>query len=187
MGWKPRTGAAANWAVFLRAVNVGGRKPLPMARLRELLADVGARDAATYIQSGNAVFAASSNDGDAIRSALEEALERELGFEVPVVLRGVDDLKAVLAANPFADSGTPDNWVHVLLSRDEPTGPLELESERFAPDECRLVGRDVFVRYPNGVARSKLTGATVSRALGGTVLTGRNVRTLARVIELAGQ
>ena len=107
MGWKPRADAAADWAVFLRAVNVGGRTPLPMARLRELLADLGARDVATYIQSGNAVFAASSDLGRAIQPALEDALERELGFAVPVVLRGIADLQAVLAANPFADSGTP--------------------------------------------------------------------------------
>ena len=42
---------------LLRGVNVGGRK-LPMAELRALCAELGWEDVATYIQSGNVVFAA---------------------------------------------------------------------------------------------------------------------------------
>src|SRR5690349_16567220 len=42
--------------VFLRAVNVGGTGKVPMADLRLLLGELGYRDVATWIQSGNIVL-----------------------------------------------------------------------------------------------------------------------------------
>ena len=44
------------WIVLLRAVNVGGTGKLGMAELRERLAQGGAGNVATYIQSGNIVM-----------------------------------------------------------------------------------------------------------------------------------
>jgi uncharacterized protein (DUF1697 family) len=58
---------------LLRAVNVGGRK-LPMAELRALCAGLGWSDVATYIQSGNLVFAAPGK-AEAIETKLERAIE----------------------------------------------------------------------------------------------------------------
>ena len=43
------------YVALLRGINVGGHQ-LPMARLRELMADAGATDVRTYIQSGNVLF-----------------------------------------------------------------------------------------------------------------------------------
>lgn len=42
---------------LLRGINVGGRNRLAMADLRAIAADLGYRDIATYIQSGNLLFA----------------------------------------------------------------------------------------------------------------------------------
>ena len=60
---RPRGGAAregarramTRYVVLLRAVNVGGTGKVPMPRLRELLAEAGLEDVATYVQSGNVV------------------------------------------------------------------------------------------------------------------------------------
>ncbi len=58
--------------LLVRAVNVGGAK-LPMAEFRELLAELGAKHARTYIQSGNAVVEL-SGDPVAFDRAVEQAL-----------------------------------------------------------------------------------------------------------------
>ena len=39
------------YVVFLRAINVGGRNKIPMAELRDPLAELGFSDVATYIQN----------------------------------------------------------------------------------------------------------------------------------------
>ena len=70
---------------LLRAVNVGGRK-LPMAELRALCAELGWEDVATYIQSGNVVFAAGGKAA-AIEAALEDAIRSVSAIDVPVIVR----------------------------------------------------------------------------------------------------
>jgi uncharacterized protein (DUF1697 family) len=41
---------------LLRGINVGGNKRVEMARLRELMEDLGYSDVRTYVNSGNVVF-----------------------------------------------------------------------------------------------------------------------------------
>ena len=41
------------FVVLLRGINVGGHRKVPMAELRELLANSGYANVQTYIQSGN--------------------------------------------------------------------------------------------------------------------------------------
>ena len=71
----------ARLIALLRAVNVGGRK-LPMAELRALCAELGWKDAETYIQSGNLVFTASGRPA-ALEEKLEKAIEERFGFQRP--------------------------------------------------------------------------------------------------------
>ena len=44
------------YVAFLRAVNVGGKNKVPMAKLRDALTDAGLEEVATVLQSGNVVF-----------------------------------------------------------------------------------------------------------------------------------
>jgi uncharacterized protein (DUF1697 family) len=59
-----------------------------------------------------------------------------------------------------------------------------LDPERSPPDEFVVQGREVFLRLPNGVARSQLTNAYFDSKLG-TVSTLRNWRTVLTLLELA--
>ena len=42
--------------MLLRGINVGGKNPVPMARLREVLGELGYEDVVTYIASGNVIL-----------------------------------------------------------------------------------------------------------------------------------
>jgi len=55
---RSRSGTGTHVAL-LRAINVGGRNRLPMARLVGMFDEVGCQRVRTYIQSGNVVFDAS--------------------------------------------------------------------------------------------------------------------------------
>ena len=70
------------------------------------------------------------------------------------------------------------------LSRSHQVQPWRrLEPERFEPDRFTVAGQEVYVSYPNGQGRSKLTLDYFERALGikGTM---RNLNTVNKLVEL---
>lgn len=173
----------ARHIALLRGINVGGKNKLPMKTLRALLEGLGCADVATYIQSGNAVFDGSATLAKALPEKLAQAIDRELGLSVPVVLRSAAQWHEVAAGYPF---DAEDDAVHVAFLADKPTAARVrgLDPDRSPGDSFEVVGREVFLHCPNGVARSKLTNAWLDRALG-TVSTSRNWRTVQKLAEMA--
>ncbi|MBL8990977.1 MAG: DUF1697 domain-containing protein [Phycisphaerae bacterium] len=172
---------------LLRGVNVGSSRSLPMDLLRELCADAGMEEARTYIQSGNVVFRAPTRNVTAAAERLESAIERRRGFRPDVVVRTAAELRAALAANPFAEFAVKDPaHLVVLFCKGSPTAAAKaaLEALPRGRERVRLVGREVFVAYPDGIGRSKLTMGSIERALG-VPATGRNCRTLSAILAMA--
>jgi uncharacterized protein (DUF1697 family) len=162
---------------LLRAVNVGGRK-LAMADLRRLVEEVGGRDVRTYLQSGNAVFTASARNA----ARLERAISSSCGFEVRVLLRGPEDLAAVIDGQPM--KGPATSWHVTFLDAPPPReAAAGVEAASYDGDTCRVVGREVYLRAPDGYGRSKLTNAFFERKLG-VAATTRNWRTVNALAEL---
>ena len=89
------------WAGLLRAVNVGGRK-MPMAELRQLAEEAGFTEVSTLLASGNLLFTGAGSEGD-IRGRLERSIADHTGFTVEVLLRSKEQLRGLLANNPFPD------------------------------------------------------------------------------------
>ncbi len=91
-----------SFVALLRAVNVGGIK-LPMADLRTLLEGLGLANVRTYLQSGNAVFdAAEPEPAQALATAIEVRIERDVGPRVGVLVLPGESMDDVVAASPFA-------------------------------------------------------------------------------------
>lgn len=175
----------ATHIALLRGINVGGHNRVPMAELRSLFETLGHQRASTYVQSGNVVFE-SDLDEPAIVRGIEGALHEQFGFEATVIVRSRDELAAVAERHPFAGDEADEAKLHVLFLADAPAADAvaKLDRSRYAPDEFVLDGRELYVHYPNGQGRSKLTLDRVERAFG-TAATGRNCRTVARLLEMA--
>lgn len=173
---------------LLRAINVGGKNKLPMKDLARLVAACGGDRVRTYIQSGNVVFDASPEVASALPAALEAAVKAEFGFNVPVVLRSRDELATVAANNPYLAAGADPDTVHVMLLAEVPAPEriAKLDPQRSPPDAFTVVGRDIYLHLPKGVADSKLTNAYFDKTLG-TVSTGRNWRTVLKLLEMASE
>lgn len=173
---------------LLRGVNVGGKNKLPMKDLAALFERLGCADVRTYIQSGNVVFTASAPLARRLPALAAEAILERFGLTVPVVIRSADELRALVDRSPFLRAGADPAHLHVMFLADAP-GPrlvAALDPDRSPPDEFRVLGRDVHLRCPGGVARSKLTTAWFDRALE-TTSTARNWNTVLKLIELVGQ
>lgn len=164
------------FVALLRAVNVGGTGRLPMATLRALCEAAGFVRPRTYIASGNVVFEAAGGEA-AVKAALEGALAGYAGKPVGVMMRSGPEMAAIVAANPFA--GAPANrTVAILLDEPPPADALAAIVGR-DDEEIALGVREIYVRYPSGMAASKLR---IPAARHGTA---RNMNTLATLADWA--
>lgn len=179
--------AASAHVALLRGLNVGGKNRLPMRDLAAIFSGVGCTGVRTYIQSGNVLFDAPSALGRRVPRLVADEIARSFGFEVPVVTRTVAELGRVAAENPFVAAGVAERELHVAFLADEPTPAhlAALDPDRSPPDEIAAGGREIYLRCPGGVARTRLTNAYFDRTLA-TISTMRNWRTVLALVELAG-
>ena len=174
------------YVALLRGINVGGNRKVPMKDLVRVVEGCGCSNAATLIQSGNAVFSSTLAE-EPLRDKLEAAIEAEFGFAVPVVLRTRQQMDALIAAMPFADGEARDNALLVMFLRDSPTAErvAALDPARSPKDVFHVAGDNIFVHYAGGVAESKLNNQYFDSRLK-TVATARNWATVKRLRELMG-
>ena len=172
---------------LLRSINVGGKNKLPMKDLVFVFEAAGAKNVATYIQSGNVVFDAPARVAKRFGEEIPRAIAERFGYDVPIVLRTAAELAATREQNPFLSRTDDYKQLHVMFLRDRPSpaAVAGLSGDRSPPDELRVIGQDVFLYLPNGVAGSKITNAWIDKQLG-TVSTARNWRTVTTLIEMSG-
>ncbi len=164
-------------AVFLRGINVGGNAKIGMAALREAMERAGYTGVKTLLQSGNVVV-------DKITpAAMEKLILDEFGLQVRVMTRTHAQLAKVIEDNPFPQHvGEPAKLAVGFL--DKAVGKVALDAARYAPDEFVLAGKEIYLWFPNGLGRSKLSEAAFAKALGGPALTVRNWNTVTKMAAL---
>jgi uncharacterized protein (DUF1697 family) len=97
-------------------------------------------------------------------------------MQIAVVLRTGKELTKVVAANPY-DVDDPTKVVVTFLAERRPKKAVgTVDQAAFAPDEFTFNGRELYLKLPNGQARSKLIEALAKLKLGTT--TTRNWRTV---------
>ncbi|MBS1829764.1 MAG: DUF1697 domain-containing protein [Acidobacteria bacterium] len=169
--------------VLLRGVNVGGKKMIKMEKLRGILESLGLSEVKTYIQSGNAVCRVAKVSAG-LAGKIEGAIEAECGFRPEVVVRTEEEWRAVMAANPFAGrDGVEPNKLHVHFLRGAASGAGLENVARRTNEEMHLVGREVFVYYPDGIGQTKITAAAFDKAVG-TTNTARNWNTVMKLASM---
>lgn len=151
---------------LLRGINVGGNKKIRMAELKSLYESLGFSNVTTYVQSGNVVFDADSTDAVELITRIEAAIAERFGFDVTVLLRTADDLRRILDNNPFPDAEA--KYLHVLFlsATPAPGAAAALNVPVADGEDWLLAGQEVYLHYPNGSGRSKMTGAFFERVLG---------------------
>jgi uncharacterized protein (DUF1697 family) len=166
----------ALFVALLRSVNVGGTGKLSMAELTSLCVKLGFRGVRTYIQSGNVVLE-SNDQATAILDKLEKALTKKMSKEIKVVVRGAEEVRAVLAQNPFPGED-PAKVAVVFFAA---SLPPDLLRDLPMPGGEQLVqaDREIYVYYPTGMGQSKLKLPKVCSSG-----TARNIRTVGRLVEM---
>jgi uncharacterized protein (DUF1697 family) len=158
-----------------------------MDALRTLFESLGLRDVQTHIQSGNVVCRAEARDLGRLSKRIESAIESSAGFRPGVMLRTPAELREVIARNPFAKrQGVDPRKLLITFLADDP-GPearAKILAIKTDPEELRINGRELYVYYPDGMGRSKLSPGLIEKTLK-TSGTGRNWNTVTKLLEMA--
>ncbi len=177
-----------SYVAFLRAINVAGQKLIKMKDLAQIFAAAGCKNVHTYIQSGNVIFDSKSTNSAALSKKIERTLQQALGYDVPVILRTVAELEALVRRHPFKKIKTGDEvvpFVVFLSNQTKPTPKLPLISIKENLELFEIKDGAAFI-----VARRKQNGwfgfpnAFVEKELG-VVGTTRNWNTVNKIVHFA--
>ena len=172
---------------LLRAVNVGGRKPIIMAELRDLLTELGLVGVRSVLQTGNLVFRSNARKGIDLERLLEEEAAKRLDLHTDFFVRTSDEWKAIVVNNPFRDEAERDAAHLVVMFLKRAPSVKEVEALRAAitgPEIVSADGGQAYIVYPAGIGRSRLTNTLVEKKFR-TRGTARNWNTILKLASLA--
>lgn len=179
------TTAGFGVAVLLRAINVGGRK-LKMADLRDAVAGLDLDNVGTYLQSGNLVCRIPPDRLDGLGTSITDTIASATGLDTSAVVRTHAELAAVADSSPYPIEDPKLVHVIFLETRPEAEAVAGLDPDRSPPDHFTCIDRELYLDFPNGSARSKLTLDWFERQLG-VRGTGRNFNTVRALRDLTGE
>lgn len=158
------------YVAFLRGMNLGTRR-IKNPELAAEFERLGFLDVATFRASGNVIFSVEKKASEtALAKRIEAGLEQGLGYDVPVYLRGLDEVAEIAAREPFeveALAASKGKLQVSMLTR-KPTAKAKKTVLDLATDEDRLAitGRELWWLPSGGTLESELDHRAIERALG---------------------
>ena len=178
------------YVAFLRAINLGKNRKVPMADLRECLAGADLADVETHIQTGNVYFRTPMRSVARVEEHLEGVLGRRFGFAIPSIVFTAAQLRqvyddALAASPPQANASGELRYVHLFKTGEAPIGD---EAKAIAawdePGEAGLVvGRAVHIWVDGPSQQAKFFNAFKKPLAAGT---NRNLNVIATLADRWG-
>ncbi len=178
----------AKYIAFHRAINVSGTKLIKMAHLKELFAEMGFKNVANYIQSGNMFFEAPKTTNEALSKKIEKHLKAALGFEVETMVRTVEELAAIEKNDPYGkipDDGNAVVYVGFMSETPAKDKQELLQTFNNEVDECTIKGTEIYVLRYRDRGKEKFDNKLIEKKLG-VICTMRNRKTVHKLLELYG-
>lgn len=90
------------YVAFLRGINVGGNKKVPMAELKKALEKAGFTSVQTLLASGNIILESSAQKTDKVQKNIEAVVEKTFGFSSATTVRTLANIEKLVEKDPFA-------------------------------------------------------------------------------------
>jgi uncharacterized protein (DUF1697 family) len=175
------------FVAFPRSINTGKRKVLK-EDLLGIAEDTGFAEAKTYLASGNLLLWGDHAGGEALETALEDALEERMGLRTDFMVRSSADLRCTIDANPFKTEAE-DHPSHVIvnfLKTPLPPGDEAILREAITGPERFAVGpRELYIDFPISMADSALD-RDWKKSKRAPVGTTRNWNTVLKLADMVG-
>lgn len=162
-----------------RGINVGKAKRLAMADLKTLLAELGATDVRTLLNSGNAVFDTKKKlSADKIRAAVRD----KLGVDAAVILKTAAEWALIAADHGIAEADDPSRLL-VAVTADAATLQAAAAVTGQGSERFIVTGHAAYLWCAHGILESQAAVALLKK-LGDTGTT-RNWATVEKLNALA--
>tara|TARA_R110000744_G_scaffold221741_1_gene340722 strand:+ start:315 stop:860 length:546 start_codon:yes stop_codon:yes gene_type:complete len=174
------------YVAFLRGINVSGKRKVPMAELRAMCERLNLQNVKTYIQSGNIVFKSSMVQTNDIAILLHNEIQKHFNFNVPVIVKTVNELSQIIEKNPFvSQEDITANRIYFVLLNSLPAIELleNLSEETFENEEYVVIDNCLYLKCALGYGKAKLNNNLIERKLK-VMATTRNYRTMNKLQEL---
>jgi len=174
---------------MLRGINVSGQKIVRMQELRKSCTGLGFGSVETYVQSGNIVFLAPEKSPLVLSKKISQAVLRDFGFAVPVLVKSAKALGQVLQGNPFLkEKGIDLSKLHVTFLSEPASknGLGKLETLSSKPDRFCVGRQEIYLHCPGGYGKTKLSNTAIEKALSAEATT-RNWKTVNALFEMASR
>lgn len=172
---------------FLRGINVSGSKPVKMDLLKKIYSELHFKNISTYLQSGNVIFTSKESDKAILADKISQALLRQTGFDITVIVLTKDDLQDIVTRNPYEKQQTSEMITsYITLLNNIPTLEQIENLQTFEkPDEMlSIMNQTVYLNLKKGYGNSKLNNNFIESKLKMPATT-RNLKTMQALMEIA--
>src|SRR5262249_33896095 len=152
---------------------------IKMEDLRSLCESLKLTSIKTHLQSGNVVFQTAERNSAALANKLQACIDRKCGFRPGILLRTLPEMRDIVERNPFAkQKGIDPAKLAVVFLEEEPSPSARraLLDMEITPEKLHVVGRQLYIYFPNGQGRPRLSWAQVGKIIP-MVTTARNWNT----------
>lgn len=171
------------YVALLRGINVGGKTKVEMPRLKAAFEKLGRSEVRTYINSGNVIFS-DERPLSELNKIIEPALEKEFGFNIPVVLRDQKNISMLCKKIP-ADWDNKEQRTEVMFLWEEVDGREAIKNLTINPDIENLVYLPGALVWNIDRAHYKQgSGPKIIKSEFYKKMTGRNINTVRKLNEL---
>ena len=156
-----------------------------MKVLKQTFEKAGMNDVVTYINTGNIIFSSKGKSQTELSRILEDAIHDDFGLQIKVVVRSIDDVRAIINAIPDTWKNDKDMKSDVMFLWDE------IDDESIL---TKLVIKPIIdtVKYVPGailwsVDKKNVTKSGMLKIIGSKLykqVTIRNVNTARKIYEL---
>jgi uncharacterized protein (DUF1697 family) len=108
------------YVALLRGINVGGRNLIRMPALKAAFEADGFEDVATYIQSGNVLFASRESKTAAFTGRIEAMLADAFDYVPTVVVRSRTQMRTIVDRAPKGFGARPKEFRYDVIFLKEP-------------------------------------------------------------------
>ncbi len=152
------------YIAFLRGINVGGRV-VKKEQLLQAFASLGFERVVAFKQSGNIIFESQENCEE-LKGKIEGCLKGSLGYEVPVFIRTITQLKAIVESDPFKGQSSEGSSFLVTFLNAQAVfpWPLPLTIPKSSAQVIAAKGTEVFT-VTHGGGEGALPNPFVERTL----------------------
>ena len=172
----------SKFAAFLRGINIGGHKKVPMSELKKTFEKIGLKNVKTLLASGNVVF-----DGNKkLTNSISGTLEKTFGFPIETIIIPFETIDEIIESNPFKNVKiTPKIRLYITFMKEKQKTriktPFSLEDNSF--QIIKVTDSIIF-----SVLDLEKTGTTEGMGLlekeFGKQITTRNYNTIVKLAKL---